>query len=120
MDIIHAEGEVSAASICHALGGELSNSAVRTFLRILEKKGHLVHRLDGVRYCYRAHASPTAAKQNALQRVLKTFFNGSPASAAQMLVESEGRAFSDEELNRLEELVRTTKMGRKTSNHPQE
>lgn len=115
MEIIHASGESTAAEICAKLGHELSNSAVRTFLRILEQKGRLQHRLDGIRYCYRSVESPAAAKRNALQRVLKTFFNGSSASAAQMLVESEGSHFSEEEINRLESLVHAARELRKSS-----
>ena len=115
MEIIHVEGESTAAEICTRLDHELSNSAVRTFLRILEQKGRLQHRLDGIRYCYRPVESPAAAKRNALQRVLKTFFNGSSASAAQMLVESEGSHFSEEEINRLESLVHAARELRKSS-----
>ena len=115
MEIIHVAGESTAADICAALDHELSNSAVRTFLRILEQKGRLEHRRDGIRYSYRPVESPIAAKQNALQRVLKTFFNGSLASAAQMLVESEGKPFSEEEIDRLESIVHAARERRELS-----
>ena len=115
MDIIHAQGESTAAGICDKLDHELSNSAVRTFLRILEQKGRLQHRLEGIRYYYRPVESPASARQNALQRVLKTFFNGSLASAAQMLVESEGKPFSEEEIDRLETIVHAARERRELS-----
>ena len=115
MEIIHAAGESTAVEVCAALGGELSNSAVRTFLRILEQKGRLQHRMEGIRYCYRPVESPAAARQNALRRVLKTFFNGSLASAAQMLVENEGKSFSEEEIDRLENIVHAARERRKSS-----
>src|SRR5688572_16654600 len=90
MEVIHAGGELTAAGVRAALKDKLSDSAVRTFLRILEQKGKLRHREEGGRYVYRPVESPARARKTALRRVLDTFFGGSLASAAQTLVESDG------------------------------
>src|SRR5262249_37088967 len=53
------------------------DSSVRVMLARLEKKGCLRHQQEGLRYIYSATISPTAAKRNALQQYLQTFFGGS-------------------------------------------
>jgi predicted transcriptional regulator len=109
MEVIHATGEAGAAGVRAALGDELSDSAVRTFLRILEQKGHLRHREESGRYLYRSVESPARAKKTALRRVLDTFFGGSLASAAETLVEREKAVFSEEEIQRLERIIQEAK-----------
>jgi BlaI family transcriptional regulator, penicillinase repressor len=116
MEVIHARGELTAAGVRAALTDGLSDSAVRTFLRILERKGRLRHREEGGRYLYRSTESPARAKKTALRRVLDTFFGGSLASAAQTLVESEGERMSEQEIARLEALIRETKQRQRSLN----
>ena len=116
MDVIHAGGELTAAAVRSALADDLSDSAVRTFLRILEQKGKLRHRAAGGRYLYRTVESPARARKTALRRVLDTFFGGSLANAAQTLVDSEGDKFSAEEIDRLEALIKAAKQRQQPGN----
>jgi BlaI family penicillinase repressor len=115
MSLIYEAGEVTAAQTCDLLGQELSNSAVRTFLRILETKGHLCHREEGGKYYYRPVASPVKVRRQALHQVLKTFFGGSLANAAQMLVEGGSRELSEMEIDRLEALIHAARERRKAA-----
>src|SRR5262245_17521923 len=105
MDVVHSAGEVTAATVRTALHDNLSDSAVRTFLRILEQKGHLRHREEGGRYFYKPVASPVKTRKTALRKVLDTFFGGSLASAAETLVEREPAVLNEEEIQRLERLI---------------
>jgi len=116
MDVIHAGGELTAAGVRAALTDDLSDSAVRTFLRILEQKGKLQHREETGRYIYRPVESPARARKTALRRVLDTFFGGSLANAAQTLVDSEGDKFSAEEIDRLEALIKAAKQRQQLRN----
>lgn len=77
-----------------------TDSSVRVMLGRLERKGHLRHEQDGLRYIYSATTSPAAAKRSALQQYLRTFFSGSLAQMMTALVR-EG-AWSEEELDTLE------------------
>jgi len=63
-----------------------TGSSVRVMLARLEKKGHLRHSDDGVRYVYSATESPDKAKRTALQRYVQTFFGGSLAQMVMSLV----------------------------------
>jgi predicted transcriptional regulator len=62
----------------------------------LEKKGFLKHQQEGVRYVYSAKISPAAAKRNALQQFVQTFFGGSVRQMMTSLV-SDG-SWSDDDL----------------------
>src|SRR5882757_7795731 len=88
MDLIYAQGEATASDVQKALPDAPSYSAVRALLRVLEDKGFLNHRQDGLRYVYLPTEPREKASRSALKSVLKTFFEGSLANAVSALVES--------------------------------
>ena len=53
LDVVYALGRASALQVMAKLPDAPSKTAVRTFLRILEEKGHLVHEEEGRTYVYR-------------------------------------------------------------------
>lgn len=78
MNAVFALGSrASAEEIRARLHNPPSDSSVRVMLTRLERKGHLKHQQDGLRYLYSATISRTAAKRSALQQVVETFFGGS-------------------------------------------
>ena len=109
MDVIFARGEATAADVTAALPEPPSYSAVRAMLRILEEKGALKHREDGPRYVYLPTESRAKASRTALQRVVKTFFDGSLASAVAALVDPKDGALPREELEKIEDIIRKAK-----------
>jgi predicted transcriptional regulator len=111
LDILYAKGSATAADVRDALPDAPSYSAVRALLRILEDKGHARHESQGTRYLYLPSVSRERARNSALTRIIKTFFDGSAAQAAAALVDS--GSLSDEELTRLSALIdRAKKEGR--------
>ncbi len=105
MDIIYARGQASAGQVHEALEDRPSYSAVRALLRILEEKGHLRHKTAGNKHIYLPVRSRRQAAQSALQRLLQTFFGGSAEQAVAALLESADTRPSDQELDRLAELI---------------
>jgi predicted transcriptional regulator len=105
MDIVYARGEASAAAVLADLPDPPSQTAVRTLLRILEEKGHLKHRREGLRFMYRPSRPRGRAGQSALRRVLRTFFDGSLEKAVAAHLGDSAADLSDEELRRLAELI---------------
>ena len=86
VDILYQQGPLAVADICDALPDQLSGSAVRAMLKRLEDKG-FVQRSESERgYLYSPSLSDSVAKKSALTDIVKTFFNGSPASAASALL----------------------------------
>ena len=105
MDVLHANGQATAAEVLAALPSPPGYSAVRALLRILEAKGHVRHRREGDRYVYLPRTSPETARRSALKRVVSTFFQGSTARAMAALLDTADTRISESELTRLQELI---------------
>ncbi|MDI1280601.1 BlaI/MecI/CopY family transcriptional regulator [Brevundimonas sp.] len=78
--------EGTAGAVRNAMSGSPSDSAVRTLLSRLKAKGLIAHRTDNQAYVYAPVLRPEAVADGALRRLVNTFFNGSPASAATALL----------------------------------
>jgi predicted transcriptional regulator len=103
MDALYALERATAAQIHEALAEPPSYTAVRTLLTILEKKGHVSHESDGVRYVYRPVAAREDAGRTALDTLKKTFFDDSAERLVAALLTEEDIA--PDELDRLAELI---------------
>ena len=109
LDVLHARGQATAAEVLAVLPNAPSYSAVRALLRILEDKGHAKHHREGARYVYLPKASREAASKSALRRVVSTFFKGSVTEAMAALLENSDTEISDEELNKLQQIIKQAK-----------
>ena len=105
MEIIYRRGQATAAAVVADLPDPPSKTAVRTLLRILEEKGHLKHRQEGLAYVYLPCQPRERAARSALRRVLQTFFEGSLEKAVAAHL-GDACAISAEELGRLADLIR--------------
>lgn len=105
MDILYRRGRAAAADVRAELPGDPSDSTVRTQLRILEDKGHVRHEEEGLRYVYLPATPRQAARKKALRHLVETFFEGSTEQAVGALLGGETRKLTDEELDRIAELV---------------
>jgi len=101
MDILYRHREATAAEVRAELPDPPSYSAVRALLSKLEKKGTVQHRVDGPRYVFAPVAARDVARESALKRLVATFFDGSPAAAANALLDMNGDDLSVEEMDRL-------------------
>ena len=105
MDALHQRGHATAAEVQAALPDAPGYSAVRALLRILEDKGHVKHRREGIRYVYLPRAKRESARRFALKRVVSTFFQGSVTQAMAALLETADARLSDSELRALQEMI---------------
>ena len=105
MEIVYQKGRVSVGDVHRALDAPTSYSTVRTQLRVLERKGYLRHEEQGQRYIYMPTVPRRAARKTALQQLVATFFDGSVEKVVTALIGREGRNVSDEELDRIAEMV---------------
>ena len=106
MDIVYRRGRATAAEVLAELPDPPGKTAVRTLLRILEDKGHLRHRQEGLAYVYLPSRPRDQAGRSALRRVLQTFFDGSLEKAVAAHLIDSGEELSPEELQRLADLIR--------------
>jgi BlaI family penicillinase repressor len=88
-----------------ALPGTPSYSTVRTQLRVLERKGHVRHEEQGVKFIYLPAVPRRAARKSALKHLVETFFDGSVEKVVGALLGGEGVRVSDEQLDRIAEQV---------------
>lgn len=105
MDIIFSRGRATATEVMEGMAEPPSYSAVRATLRILEQKGHLKHQHDGTRYVYLPTVNRERVRLSALDQLLATFFEGSAANVVATLIERQKGTMSDDELERLGELI---------------
>ena len=105
MDILFRRGRASAEEVMRELSGSPSYSTVRTQLRVLEEKGHVRHVQEGRRFVYMPAVARSAARKLALRHVMETFFDGSVERVVAALLGGEATRLSDEELQRIQELV---------------
>src|SRR5512134_3559995 len=81
MDVLYRLGRATAAEIVDGLLGAPGYSTVRTQLRVLERKGHVKHEEEGLRYVYMPTVPRHSARRSALKHLVDTFFEGSTAKA---------------------------------------
>jgi predicted transcriptional regulator len=94
----------TTSAVRAAMGGSLSDSAVRTLLARLETKGLVARASDPDGVLYRPSPRPEAIAASALRRTVDTFFAGSAASAATALL-GLTQKLKPEELEALERAI---------------
>jgi predicted transcriptional regulator len=85
-EILCSAGEASASDVRRAMTDPPSHSAVRTMLSRLEAKGLVGHRAEQQTYIYKPALKPAKVRESALKQMVRTFFDGSAASAATALL----------------------------------
>lgn len=115
MDIVYALGEASATQVLEAMPDAPTRTSVRTFLRILEEKGHLTHRKEGREFVFCPTRPRERVGQSALQKVLRTFFAGSIEQALAAHLADRDANVSPAQLKRLEGLIRQARAREKQS-----
>jgi predicted transcriptional regulator len=106
MDVLYRLGRATAAEIMSQLDGGPGYSTVRTQLRVLERKGHVRHEEEGLRYVYLPTVPRHSARRSALKHLVDTFFEGSASKAVAALLGGEASRVSDAELARIADLVK--------------
>lgn len=104
VELLYQRGALAVADICDALPDRLSGSAVRAMLKRLEDKGFVGRDESDRGYLYSPTQSDAQASKNALNNVVKTFFNGSPTVAATALLGMSDR-LDERELDELEAMI---------------
>lgn len=85
-ELLCSAGQATAAELRAAMKDPPSYSAVRTLLARLEGRGMVRHSVADQTYVYSSVARPAKVRESALNQMVKTFFDGSAASAATALL----------------------------------
>jgi predicted transcriptional regulator len=112
MDVLFAaDAYLSVEDIRERLADPPSYSAVRAMLAKLEAKGYVRHREEGLRYVYAPTTPRTAARREALHKMVRVFFGGSPHETATALLKQE--AWTEGELDALSAEIERVRNERK-------
>lgn len=104
MDVLWTKERATVAEVVEALPPPpLAYNSVLTTMRILEQKGYVRHREGGRAFVYEPVIGREQAQRSAVGQLLQRFFGNRSAALALRLVEEERP--SDEELERLKELI---------------
>jgi BlaI family transcriptional regulator, penicillinase repressor len=106
MDILFTLGRATGPEIQERLPDQPGYSGVRTILRVLERKGHIRHIEEGLRYVYLPVVAREKAKQSAIARLVSTFFDGSARAAAAAFLDPGTADLSQDDLKELERIIR--------------
>ena len=109
LEILYQRGKASATEVRAAMEDAPSYSAVRTLLGVLEQKGHVKHRAEGLKYVYTPTVGPEKAKLSAVKHLLDTYFNGSPEQIVAALLDVSSTQLTLQELDRMTEMIEKAK-----------
>ena len=105
MDVLFQCGSATAGEIHAALPDPPSYSAVRAALSVLEKKGHVRHEIDKLRYVWMPRVARDRARRSELRRVVRTFFEGSIEQAVAALLDDSALKLDDQGKARIRALI---------------
>jgi predicted transcriptional regulator len=114
MKLIWQMGEVTVKDIQERLPGTQHYNSVLTIIRVLERKGHLVHRDDGKTFFYRAGESGEKARIRLLRHLIDQVFGGSAASVVLNLVEAGD--LSKKDLDKIRDRISSTRREKDSGN----
>ena len=103
-ELLCSAGEATAAELRAAMKDPPSYSAVRTLLARLEGRGVIKHRTVDQAYVYKSVTQPAKVRETAMNQMVRTFFDGSAASAATALL-GLTRSLSRDEIDALQKAI---------------
>jgi len=109
MDILFTLGRATGAEIHERMADKPSYSAVRTILRVLERKGHVRHVEENLRYVYLPLQARESARKSAVMRLLHTFFDGSAKQAVAAFLDPGAFSLTRGELDDLARMIEKAK-----------
>jgi predicted transcriptional regulator len=107
MDILFERGSAPASDIRSRIADPPSYSAVRAALCVLERKGHIRHELQGLRYVWTPRLGRDRARRSALRHLVRTFFDGSVEQTVAALLNEGDLRLDDDGRARLKAMIET-------------
>jgi BlaI family penicillinase repressor len=105
MNILFRRGEATVTDVMTDLPDPPSYSAVRSILRILAEKKLIAHKEDGPRYVYLPAVNADRAADEALNQVVRTFFDGSADAAVTALLRMSDAKLEEHEIGALRDNI---------------
>ena len=107
MQLVWANGPITADAVRERLPRRSKESTVRTVLRRLEEKGYVTHAVDGRTYVYRAAEARGSVAAKAVKRIVDWFCNGSMEEVLVGMIDA--KMLDGDQIKKLEEKIKQTK-----------
>jgi predicted transcriptional regulator len=105
MEILYRGGKASVSEVMEGMDDAPGYSAVRAMMRVLEDKGHVKHRAEGLKYVYVPVVTREKAKRSAVKHLLDTFFSEAPDQVVAALLDVSSNRLTKEELDRMAAMI---------------
>lgn len=105
MDILYKNEKATVAEVQAEIEDTISYSTVRALLNILEKKGHIRHESNGLKYVYLPKVSKKSAITDAIKNLMETFCDNSVEQAVTALLEFDKSQLSDADYDNLNDII---------------
>lgn len=105
MDILHVTGSATVQEVGASMSGSFSDSTVRTWLSRLESRGYIRARKNGRSLVYSPAKRTRSVAAEALDRVLRIFFQGALSNAVSLHMRAKGRKLTPQQLEQLQILL---------------
>ena len=112
MEVLYARGPSTALEVQSDVPNAPGDMAIRRFLKILEDKGHVVHKRVGRENVYRAKQPKQRVAKKALSSLLDVFFEGCIDNALATHLAKPGVDISDEQFERMLKLIEDARESR--------
>jgi predicted transcriptional regulator len=109
VEAVYRLGEASVSDVLAEIADPPSYSSVRAMLGTLVQKDVLAYRRQGKRYLYRPVTSKGKTQKSALRRLIAGLFGGRASEAMAALLDVAGSSLTDEELDRIRQLIEQTR-----------
>ena len=88
LSVLWGKGEATVRDVLGALpdGKKRAYTTVLSVMQVMEKKGLLCHKRDGLTHVYRPKVKRGRVLKPLMQNLVKTVFGGSPSAAVQYLL----------------------------------
>ena len=111
MSVLWERGEATVTEVRDQVDRDLAYTSISSMIRMLEMKGYVSHRRgEGKTHVYFPVIDAETAGESALGRVLNKIYGGSPIKLLAHLMEQ--NRLSDKELDRMRELLKSSKKKR--------
>jgi predicted transcriptional regulator len=109
LEVLYQKGEASGQEVRQSLANPPSYSAVRATLRILENKGVVCHKEQGLRYVFFPSICREKARRSLLPHLLHVYFDDSIGELVATLLDVFSLKLTSNELSELANVVETAK-----------
>jgi len=109
LEVVYRSDGQSVAQIREKLPDPSSYSSIRALMQILEDKGFVRHEKNGKRYVYFPTIAKQRAKNDALQHLLKTFFNNSVSTAVAALLELPDAELDEGDIKEIQKMIKSSR-----------